>query len=237
MGIYLVLAIVVIVLLAVFTYRLASKSQALKTTLNIVYLVAIFVLAYFLFLSIRKPIQFEKAKKLRYKATIVRLKKIRDVEDAYKSMYGKYTGSMDSLVEFGKSDSLVIIKAIGMVPDSLAIKFSAEKAEQIALKAGIITRDTSKVAVKDSLFKDMVVDSMAYVPFVGQKFQLGAGILITMSQTKEQVFEAKALNDVVLKGLNRQMIVNLNDERKKNDKYPGLKVGSLTELVRAGNWE
>ncbi len=237
MGIYLILAIIGIIFLAGFTYKLASMSTVLKNTLNVVYTLAIVVLAYFLYLSIMKPIEFEKAKKIRYTATIERLKKIRDTEDAFKSKYGKYTGSLDSLVDFAKNDSLVIIKAIGMVPDSLAIKYSAEKAEKIALEQGIIQRDTIKIAVVDSLFKNMVPDSMIYVPYVGKKFELGAGELVTMSQTREPVFEAKAHNDVILEGLDRQMVVNLNDERTKNDKYPGLKVGSLTEIIKAGNWE
>jgi hypothetical protein len=237
MVIYLILVIVGILVLSVFTYFLARKSNAIKTALNIVYLVAIVVLAYFLFMSIDRPIKFEKAKKVRYDETIRRLKRIKDTEFAFKSNYGKYTGSLDSLLEFAKHDSLVIIKAVGMVPDSLALKYSSEEAEKIALKAGIITRDTVKVSILDSLFKDMTPEEMIMVPTTNSRFELAAGTIETVSKTTESVFEAKAHNDVILSGLDRQLVVNLNDERTKNDKYPGLKVGSLTEVVTSGNWE
>jgi len=216
---------------------LASTSAAIKTTLNVVYTVVIIVLAYFLYQSVMKPIQFEKAKKFRYKATVERLKKLRDIEDAFKGKYDRYTANTDSLVDFVKNDSLVIIKAIGMVPDSLAMKYSLKKAEKLALERGLIERDTIKVAVKDSLLKNMSPDSIIYIPKVNHKFEFAAGMLVTMSQTQEPVFEIKAHNDFILEGLDRQMIVNLNDARKKNDKYPGLKVGSLTELIKSGNWE
>ena len=44
--------------------------------------------------------------------------------------------------------------------------------------------------------------------------------------------------DVVLRDLDRQLVINLNDQRRTNEKYPGLKVGSLTETINnAGNWE
>jgi len=237
MGIYLILAIVGIVLLAVFTYRLASTSSTVKTTLNVVYTLIIIVLAYFLYQSVMEPIKFEKAKKLRYKVTIERLKKLRDIEDAFKAKYDRYTANKDSLVDFVKNDSLVIIKAIGMVPDSLAMKYSLKKAEKLALERELIKRDTIRVSVKDSLLKDIPADSVVYIPNRKHEFEFAAGILVTMSQTKEPVFEIKAHNDLILEGLDRQMIVNLNDSRKKNDKYPGLKVGSLTELIKSGNWE
>ena len=41
-----------------------------------------------------------------------------------------------------------------------------------------------------------------------------------------------------LKGLDDQLRINLNDQRRVQEKYPGLKVGSLTETNNnAGNWE
>jgi hypothetical protein len=237
MGLYLILAIVVLIGLSVFTYFIASKSPIMRHSLNVVYTLAILVLAYFLFSSIQKPIQFEKGKKERYEETIKRLKKIKDTQFAYKSVYGKYTGSLDTLYQFAKYDSLVIIKAIGMVPDSIALMHSAEEAEKIAINMGIISRDTVKLAVSDSLFKEMKPEDMILVPFSNERFEMAATILETLSKTKEPAFEAKAHNDIILKGLNRQLIVNLNDDRTKNEKYPGLKVGSLTEVLTTGNWE
>ncbi|HOG20367.1 MAG TPA: hypothetical protein PKW37_08000 [Salinivirgaceae bacterium] len=48
------------------------------------------------------------------------------------------------------------------------------------------------------------------------------------------VFESSALNNDILRGLDEQLIINLNDGKP----YPGLRVGSLTESNNnAGNWE
>ena len=42
----------------------------------------------------------------------------------------------------------------------------------------------------------------------------------------------------LLKGMNHQLIVNLCEERLDTDRYPGLKVGSVTAPNNnAGNWE
>jgi len=55
---------------------------------------------------------------------------------------------------------------------------------------------------------------------------------------KIKVFECKVSFDVLLKGLDRQLIVNINEEKKALDKYPGIMMGSLTEATNnAGNWE
>ena len=53
-----------------------------------------------------------------------------------------------------------------------------------------------------------------------------------------QVFQAQAPNNFILNGLDRQEIINLNDVANQLKRYPGLRVGSLTEATNnAGNWE
>ena len=92
----------------------------------------------------------------------------------------------------------------------------------------------------DSLCKGKYkLDSLRYVPLTGGKiFELDTASIETASKIVVNVFEAKAHNDVYMLGLDRQEIVNKTDEQEKNSKYPGLKVGSLTELNNnAGNWE
>ena len=205
--------------------------------INIVLYVVIAVLAYFLWESIAEPIRFEKAKKIRYNATIQRLKDIRTAEIAYLAVNGKFTGSFDTLINFIEHDSIPVVKAIGSVPDSLT--------EEKALKLGIISRDTMRVSTLDSLYEPgFIADSLQYVPFTnGAKFTLGATVLelgskVGSSTLKVPVFEAKVPNRVLLKGLNKQLRINLDDEMLKMDKYPGLKVGSLKENINnAGNWE
>ncbi|NPA37112.1 MAG: hypothetical protein GXO47_09730 [Chlorobi bacterium] len=209
----------------------------MKTVFQIILTIAILYLGYLVYDSINRPIQFQKEYNKRKEAVIKRLEEIRDVEVAYKSVYEKYTGSFDTLVNFLKNDSLPLVRKIGSLTDSM---LEAGMTESKALALGIIKRDTIKVAVKDSLFKvDYPIDSLPYVPYSGGvKFELGAGVVKTGSGVKVHVFECKTPNNVFLKGLNKQEIINLNDKAVKLERYPGLKVGSLEEANNnAGNWE
>lgn len=213
----------------------------MKTVIQIVLLIVIIGLSYLLYESIMEPIRFEKQKDKRYKATVERLKQIRDAQVAYKSVYEKYTASFDTLISFVKSDSLRVVKAIGTVPDSFYLQYKRKDAELKAIELGIVSRDTISISVKDSLFHNSFkIDSLRYIPLTsGQfEFELATAEIETGSGVKVNVFEAKAHNDKFLKGLDRQMIVNLNDEARLNEKYPGLKVGSLIAATNnAGNWE
>ncbi len=204
----------------------------MKRVIEFVLFVAIIVMGYLLYESIQRPIRFNREKDERYEKTIQRLKDIRQAQVAYRSSHGKYTGSFDTLINFLKTDSFAIVKAVGEVPDSLT--------EKEALEKGLITRDTTFVSVKDSLFKkNYYIDSLQYVPYTdGKKFNLGAGVIETGSKVKVKVFEASVKNKTLLKGLDEQLIINLNDRQKKITGFPGLKVGSLEEATNnAGNWE
>lgn len=190
-------------------------------------IVAILALAYALVQSILEPINFQKQRKQREDKIVEQLKDIRTVERAFKSEFGRYTGSFDTLTSFYKNGTVTVELQIGSLDDSLAV----------ALKQ--VIRKKEKVAVSEAFPIKTPADSLAIVPDChGAKFELAAGTLITSSKVPVPVFECKVHNDVVLQDLDRQLVVNLNDERKKLDKYPGLKVGSLNEATNdAGNWE
>jgi hypothetical protein len=127
-----------------------------------------------------------------------------------------------------KYDSFNVVKQVGSMDDSVAVAL------------GKVYRETIKIRVLDTLFKPgYPVDSLRYVPFGGKaEFEMGAGVLATASGVSIQVFEARAHNNIILSGMDRQLVINLNDLRKKLERYPGLQVGSLTEATNnAGNWE
>ncbi len=199
----------------------------MKRVLQILLLVVIVALAYFVVESIMHPIRFESEKEIRYNKTIERLKAIRTAQLAFRSQYGKFTGSFDTLIHFMKYDSFKVEKQIGSLDDSLAVA------------KGLVYRETIKVSVKDSLLKGYPIDSISYVPLVGNAhFELVAGEIETGSKVKVKVFEAKAHNDIILQGLDKQLIINLNDMRKKLERYPGLQVGDINVANNsAGNWE
>jgi len=212
----------------------------MKTAIQIVLFAVIIGLSYLVYDSIMEPIRFDRNVEARRDAAKKRLIDIRNAQVAYKSLYGKYTGSFDTLVSFLKSDSLKMVKAIGTVPDSFYLKYPRKDAEKKALELGIISRDTLKVSVFDSLCaKKYAPDSIKFIPYLrkGEQFELKTANLETGSKIKVWVFEAKVHNDVFLSGLNKQMVINLNDDAEKMNRFAGLKVGSTTEVTNNdGNW-
>lgn len=212
----------------------------MKTAIQIVLLVAIIVLGYLLWESINKPIRFNKEKDRREAATIQRLKDIRSAQVAFRAEYNRFTGDFDTLINFLKTDSFRVVKAIGSVPDSMIEELGRAMAERQALRDGLISRDTIKLSVKDSLFTARYyIDSLRFVPFTdGYVFEMAAGVFQTGSKVQVRVFEAKVPYDVLLAGMDRQLVINYKETREKITGYPGLKVGSLEEATNnAGNWE
>ncbi len=210
----------------------------MRTVIQILLFIAAAALAYFIYKGVQDPIDFEKAKDTRYDATIERLKEIRKAELAYKDVYGRFTGSWDTLIDFVKNDSVRNVRKVGELTDSMIDEGLTERK---AMDLGLIIRDTIKESVLESVFdssfnpddlkKVPVPDTTAY-------FDLGANVITTGSGIKVPVFQAKAHNNIILNGLDRQYIINLNEQRRLNEKYPGLRVGSLTQTVNnAGNWE
>ena len=210
----------------------------MKTVLQIALIVISFALGYLIYKSIDNPIQFEKERKVRENVTIERLKDIRKAQIAYKDVYGKYTGSWDTLIRFVKADSLRIVRRIGMLTDSM---IEAGWNEETAIKKGKIIRDTVRISVLDSLFgKSYPIENLRYVPVKDTvaEFHLAATSVLTGSGVTVPLFEARAHNNTILKNLDPQLVINLNDTRRINQKYPGLKVGSLEQPNNnAGNWE
>jgi hypothetical protein len=215
-----------------------SKIIKMKTVLQISLFVVALVLSFLIYKSIKKPIDFEKAKKVRYDVTVEKLKDIRKAELAYKEVYGKFTGSWDTLINFVLNESVINVRKVGELNDSMV---EAGITEKKAIQMGLIIRDSVRVSALEAIFgKGYDAKSLKYVPVPGEpsEFHLGATTVITGSGIGVPVFEAKAHNNVILRGLDRQLIINLNDQRRANEKYPGLAVGSLTETTNnAGNWE
>ena len=207
----------------------------MKTALQIILAIIIVVLGYLIYDSIMEPILFNRDRDIRTKAAIVKLKDIRELQVAYRDVYGEYSNSFDTLIGFFKNDSFTIDRLIPVVPYN-----TDEITEKEAIKKGYIKVEKIRIAVKDSvLSRDYPVDEIRIIPFTDNKeFALGAGEVSTASGVIVKVFEAYAYYEDLLKGLDEQLIINYTEEREKITKFRGLKVGSLTEATNnAGNWE
>ena len=214
------------------------KTIKMKTVLQILLLLFAVALTFLIYKSIQRPIEFEKAKDVRYEATVQRLKEIRKAEIAYKDVYGQFTGSWDTLINFVVNDSIRNVRKIGELTDSM---IEANITEKKAIEMGLLIRDTVRESVLEAIYgKGYDANQLKMVPVPGEptEFHLGATDIVTGSGITVPVFEAKAHYNTVLRGLDKQLVINLNDQRRTNEKYPGLRVGSLVETVNnAGNWE
>ena len=128
------------------------------------------------------------------------------------------------------------VKMIGTVPDSLT--------EEEAVAKGIVSRETFTENAFAVLFpehqndKEAFLNQLMRVPFSqsGQMIDMEAGF-ISKSGYQVPVFEAKVLYEHLLEGLNEQQITNKIAQEKTYNRYPGIKVGSMTEAITEGNWE
>jgi hypothetical protein len=208
----------------------------MKKIIQIALAIAIVVLAYLIWNSIQNPIRFNEEKEARYAETVVKLKDIRTAQVAYKDEYGKFTSSFDTLINFIKNDSMKLVKAVGAISDEL---LAMGWTEEIAAKEGLITRDTIRIAIKDTLFPaNFDADMLWKVPFTEDaSFEMAIATL-SVSNLEVNVFEAKVHNNILLQGMDQQLVVNLNDRMKNQNNFPGVKVGDVVEPNNnAGNWE
>jgi len=213
----------------------------LKPVLQILLAFLIVAFGYLAYQSIMKPIEFKKIKTERYEKITQQLKDIRKAQNAYKEVNKKYTGSFDTLISFIKSDSMPMIKSIGSLTDE---QIEAGMTEREAVVKGFITRDTIMVSALETIFNNSyAIENLRYVPFTQEQseFKMAAGIVVTGSKVKVQVFEAKVSNMDIFADLRDEYLDELKEEngnRIRINKYPGLKVGSLEEANNgSGNWE
>ena len=214
-------------------------------------------LVYLLVNSIQQPVKFNKHKEYREGIAVQRLKDIRDLQVAYKNVNGKYVSTIDSLKKFYNEGKIQVVMQVGSKDDSLAMattkkikaKLRGLKGEKLNQKlqelynAGeknLVFSVNSTVFVKDTLFHgrtDFNIDSLAWIPFSGDSVEMSA-ITRTVQGVKVPLFEAKMPYRSLLKGLDKQLQINLFAEREELGRYNGLMVGSIdAPNNNAGNWE
>ena len=105
----------------------------------------------------------------------------------------------------------------------------------------VVFSTVTEIPVKDTLFNnrpDFVIDSLKYIPFSGGQLTEMEATIKTVSGVQVPLFEARMPYRALCKGLDNQLRINLDAERKDQNKYEGLQVGSVTAPNNnAGNWE
>lgn len=218
--------------------------------------IAIVGLVYLCVQSVMEPVEFNKRKDAREQIAIQRLKDIRDLQVSFKSVYNRYSPTVDSLIWFYNEGKINVIMQVGSMDDSLAVVNTERiKKQNKRLKGDALTKKLQEayesginvvykvetpMPVKETLFTDRTdfcVDSLAFIPFCGEPVIMESAIKV-VSGVNVPLFEACMPYKQLLRGLNNQLRINLDAERNDTGRYPGLMVGSITAPNNnAGNWE
>ena len=209
-----------------------------KILRQIILLVAIGALVWWLYSLFNTPLEFERIRKEREAKVVERLKDIRTAQRAYRNKYLKFTPSFDSLIAFVKYDSLTFEHAIGSADDSLAVAQGRASVE----KFQVAVKDTIQF-ISPEVLKD--VNNLRYIPgsveATGsmQQFVMDTASIETESRVVVPVFEAFAQYPTFLGDLDKQELINFRDYQINTlNRADGLKVGSLTATTNeAGNWD
>lgn len=232
----------------------------MKTILNIILVVAACLLGYMCYRSVQLPVEFNTEVARREAVIIQRLKDIRTVQEAHRDKYQVYASSWKQLINFAKTAEVPIVNKIGSLTDQQLAdglneknawmylcdpkKYSKE-IEKFGLSKETFSRDTVFVPLlqKDSslIRPGFNIDSICYIPFAenpSDTFRLEVGSVTTQSGYEMSLFQAQADYKTYMWDLDQQEVANKIDDKKQQEKYPGLQVGDATEANNnAGNWE
>ena len=206
----------------------------MKTILQIVLWIICVGLGYLIYRSVTGPIQFQKVKEERFSKVISNLKDIRNSQEAYRSVNGKFANDFKSLIAFVDAGQYTITQQ----RDSSYMEF--DKTYGIDLLREVTIIDTlGFVSVKDSLFKgDDRYKSMMNVPYAqgGEKFTMKSDI-VDKGGYKAPVFEAKVKKDFILYDQPKDLMSRENAQISVEEvNGPEIRVGSLTDVSTNGNW-
>ena len=232
-------------------------NKVVKIIVEVLLLAVIAGLVYLLYSNIMQPVNFNKEKASRQAVAVQRLKDIRTLQVAYKSVTGKFNSSVDSLKQFYENGQMEIVMQIGSMDDSLAVmnteaikkanrklkpeQLNAKLQEAYAAGQKVVFSTVTKIPVRDTLFlnrPDFCIDSLKYIPFSGKEPIQMESITKKVSGVDVPLFEARIPWKSLLKGMDNQLRINLDAEMRDLNRYEGLQVGSITAPNNnAGNWE
>lgn len=238
----------------------------MKTLFKILLAAAVVALAYVCYARVETPIRFQREKQQRELRIVDRLKDVRTAQVAFKSANGYHAASFDELVSWLRNGHVKTVRRQleltekqledGMTEeDALRIVADAKKSgnwdkakEQGLIKVVngttvVFSRDTVIAPALSTTFGEKGVDFATFgrIPNTGEFFEMDTASIITGPEGHRyaiHVFEAKAPFEAYLGDMDATELKNAVDRQTKLGKYPGMKVGSLTEINNnAGNWE
>ncbi len=197
-----------------------------STLLQVLLLIVIVILGYMVYSSIMQPVEFNREKAHREADVVQRLKDIRSAQLLFRQANNHFAQNFDTLITYIKEGEIPVVR---LVPDPTDTTFTKTIADTLGY-----------VKVLDSLFstrRAFNLEEFMYIPHSEKEtFEMDAG-QIERGGVKVSVFEAKAPFNSYLSGLDQQRVYNLIAHMEQIERYPGLRVGSMTEPSTDGNWE
>lgn len=180
--------------------------------------------------EIRKPIKFNKEKRVKYSKVIEHLKILRDAEVAHKKVIGAYTSDGESLIQFIDTAKFAVTQTRN-VPKTINIGGGITKEIEIRVVDTIGYEDV-KASFIGRDYKNMLL-----IPGTDEKFKIEVGEVEKIVGLVAPVFEIKVDKALILKGMD----INLIKQEKEaigGEEVRGefIRVGSLTEVSEDGNW-
>ena len=239
--------IVVVLALAIFgIVKLLDKNTntKLKPIISIVLWAVTLLFGYLIYESIQDPIRFDKLKEKRFQIAVNKMLDIKAVQQAYKSINGKYTDNLDSLITFIENEKFTIIER----KDTSIIDVEKNRAFGLTVQANgtggyfkdiVVTKELGKVSIKDSLFKgsDRYKRlNVVKIDNIEAKIDLKSGF-IKREDLKIPVFEAKLEKAKLLTDQDQSLVA----KEKKVVSVDGINgeyilLGSMEEVSMSGNW-
>jgi hypothetical protein len=220
-----------IIVTALLAYAIVNFiPRKLHWLVSIVLIALAILLVYKINFEINKPIQFNKAKKIKYAKVISNLKLIRDAEVAHKKVTGSYTANGENLIQFIDTAKFALTQTRN-VPKTIDV-------------GGGITKEIEERVVDTIGYEDVRAQfagrdykNMLSIPDTDQKFVIEVGVVEKIAGLKAPVFEVKVDKALILKGMDYNLIKQ-EKEAIGGEEIRGeyIRIGSLGEVSEDGNW-
>lgn len=244
-----ILVIVAVILIAVATFgivKLIDKflPDSARPIVSILLWVVSIGIAYLIYTSIMKPIEFKQEKEKRYEAAVSKMMDIKKAQMGYKMVHKEFADSFDKLVQFIENEKFAIVSrkdtAVIDREKNAAFRITTDATGQGGFFKDIVMIDTlGYVSVKDSLFKDSDRYKRLNIVKVG-----GVEVPVTMQASsivrndiKVPVFKAEIDKNALLADLDQDLVKQENKVESIDEiNGPTITLGSLEEAVVTGNW-
>lgn len=190
----------------------------------------IVLLSFLVYNSVKSNIDFENEKLRKQQLTVVKLIKIRDLQSVYESKNDSYSNSWDQLINFALQDSLVFDYKEGDMEDSAAV------AEGRAFIKKVKRPAIEKLIADGIIANEKELKELRYIPGTDKEFTIKSGSVMA-GGIKMPTFEVGVTWDLLLEGLDKQLIINSKESSYIRTGFEGIRVGKLDEASTEGNWE